>query len=45
MVLTTALIEVLKRELKSRDTSYADVAKALDLSGASIKPGPVAPAK
>ena len=37
MALTTALIEVLKRELKSRDITYADVAKKLDLSEASIK--------
>ena len=37
MALTTALIEVLKRELKSRDITYADVAKHLDLSEASIK--------
>ena len=37
MALTTALIEVLKRELKSRDITYADLAKKLDLSEASIK--------
>ena len=37
MALTTALIEVLKRELKSRDITYADVARHLDLSEASIK--------
>jgi transcriptional regulator with XRE-family HTH domain len=37
MALTSALIEVLKRELKSRDITYADVAKKLDLSEASVK--------
>jgi AcrR family transcriptional regulator len=37
MALTTALIEVLKRELKARDITYADVAKKLDLSEASVK--------
>ena len=37
MALTTALIEVLKRELKSRDINYAGVAKKLDLSETSIK--------
>ena len=37
MALTTALIEVFKCELKSRDITYADVAKKLGLSEASIK--------
>ena len=38
MALTTALIDVSKRELKSRDvTTYADVVKHLDLSEAGIK--------
>ncbi|HEY4371330.1 MAG TPA: helix-turn-helix transcriptional regulator [Burkholderiales bacterium] len=37
MALTSALIEVLKRELKARDITYADVAKQLDLSEASVK--------
>ena len=37
MALTTALIDVSKRELKSRDVTYADVAKHLDLSEAGIK--------
>ena len=37
MALTSALIDVLKRELKSRDITYAAVAQHLDLSEASVK--------
>jgi transcriptional regulator with XRE-family HTH domain len=37
MALTNALIDVLKRELKARGITYADVAKRLDLSEASVK--------
>lgn len=37
MALTSALIEVLKRELKARDITYADVAAKLELSEASVK--------
>lgn len=37
MALTTALIDVLKRELKARSITYADVAKRLGLSEASVK--------
>lgn len=37
MALTNALIDVLKRELKSRGITYADVARRLGLSEASVK--------
>ena len=37
MALTSALIDVLKRELKARDITYADVAAKLELSEASVK--------
>ena len=37
MALTNALIDVLKRELKSRSITYADVARRLALSEASVK--------
>jgi DNA-binding Xre family transcriptional regulator len=37
MAITNALIEVLKRELKARSITYADLAKRLDLSEASVK--------
>jgi ParB-like chromosome segregation protein Spo0J len=37
MALTSALIDVLKRELKARDITYADVAEKLELSEASVK--------
>jgi len=37
MALTAALIDVLKRELKSRGITYAEVAQHLDLSEASVK--------
>jgi len=37
MALTSALIDVLKRELKAREITYADVAEQLDLSEASVK--------
>jgi DNA-binding Xre family transcriptional regulator len=34
---TTALIEVIKQELKSRDKTYADMADALEMSESTIK--------
>ncbi|MDB5863247.1 MAG: helix-turn-helix transcriptional regulator, partial [Betaproteobacteria bacterium] len=37
MAHTTALVEVLKRELKTRGVTYADLAKQLRLSEASVK--------
>ncbi len=37
MALTNGLIDVLKRELKARDITYADLAKVVGLSEASIK--------
>lgn len=37
MASAIAIVEILKRELKSRGVTYAEVAKALDLSEASIK--------
>jgi AcrR family transcriptional regulator len=37
MANAVALVEVLKRELRARGITYADVAKAIDLSAASVK--------
>ena len=37
MALTTTLIDVLKRELKARGLTYADVAAHIGLSEASVK--------
>jgi DNA-binding Xre family transcriptional regulator len=34
---TTALIEVIKEELKSRDKTYADMAEALEMSESTVK--------